>query len=457
MTVLLAASVFFSSPAPLDMPRAQAFLVTEGQTRRLEDRYGRLDLWISQTVEGRWIDDDGRVFTLSRLSSIPPAADVDSLETRTGHEEWRTAIPKKDVGKVRLAVERLSPVAPPEKGTPPRQLPRGYADVDYWQGTNENAIVCAFLREKSDTWYLAVWELAEGDVFADRLEEFEGSFLAREFSAFLAANPEPPERAGLSERELARLDAHHSVTNYANWRWTDADGFTVLDDLPRSSGLVAALTNELAVMRPRYEAVVPSPVGVSNSLCVARIYASRDEYLDAVGEDMEWSAAYWSQERRELVAYLPADGEGRLLETVRHEAFHQYLSYAASMIPASPWFNEGYAQYFENEESPDWGMEVDIDVVAEMIPAVLAMDYGEFYAGDDLERRLKYRIAWSIARFIEKGAPNVRFRPFAKMKSIYMETLLKTQSMRRATDAAFENADFTAHFISEWKRYWKNT
>ena len=42
--LILAASLFFVNPAPLDMPRAEAFLVTEDGKRRLEDRYDKLDL-----------------------------------------------------------------------------------------------------------------------------------------------------------------------------------------------------------------------------------------------------------------------------------------------------------------------------------------------------------------------------------------------------------------------------
>ena len=57
---------------------------------------------------------------------------------------------------------------------------------------------------------------------------------------------------------------------------------------------------------------------------------------------------------------LPEGAKAELLSTIRHEAFHQYLSYALSMIPSSPWFNEGYAQYFENEDSPDWRVDADI-------------------------------------------------------------------------------------------------
>ena len=164
--------------------------------------------------------------------------------------------------------------------------------------------------------------------------------------------------------------------------------------------------------------------------------------------------------RRELVAHLPESGEAELVKTFRHEAFHQYLSYATAMIPASPWLNEGYAQYFEDVESLDWELgkrpgQDDLERLSEMIPSVLAMDYAEFYAGTDRERQMKYRLAWSVAVFIEKGARNVRHDPFKTLKADYIDTLLETQNMLKATNAAFQSKDLLRLFVSEWLRFWK--
>ena len=176
--------------------------------------------------------------------------------------------------------------------------------------------------------------------------------------------------------------------------------------------------------------------------------------------NMVWSAAYWSPQRRELVAHLSVNGEQELLRTIRHEAFHQYLSYAASMIPSSPWFNEGYAQYFEDDASADWGEGFDVtdenvDRMAVAIPGVLMMDYEQFYGGSDFERRFKYRLAWSVVRFIEKGADEVRLKPFEGLKKRYMEALIETRDMRKATSAAFKDADLLKRFVGEWIKYWK--
>jgi hypothetical protein len=441
------------------MPRAEAYLVSEKSEMRLEDRYNRLDLWTSQAVVGRWTDDDGRVFTLSRLDFAPPAIERGQSVTRSDYARQRVGIDKRDMKRLRMAIEALSPAELPEKGTPPRQMSRGYDDIDYWHGTNLNVVVCAFLPKDSPCWFLAVWELAAEDEHGAMVKLFSEKFLEDEWPR---RYPEVhPRRIVAGERELLRQDARNSVAAYENWRCTDAEEFSVLDELPDAGSFITSLTNDMARMRRRYAETVPSPINGSNVLCVARIYSDRAGYVSAAGENMSWSAAYWNPLRRELVAYLPAAGEGRLLRTVRHEAFHQYLSYALSMLSASPWFNEGYAQYFEEDDGGEWGGDVVltpewIDSAAALIPALVKMDYPEFYSGSDSERRFKYRLAWSLAYFIEKGAPEVRFNPFKNLKRDYIAGLLKYRDMHKATEAAFAGAEALEDFIGEWKKFWRN-
>lgn len=467
--IALAATLFFAHPAPLDMPRAEAYLVREADgTARLEDRFNVLDLWTSRAVLGRWEDDEGRVLTVSRLDVLPPAT-ADVTKTRAGYLADRVVISKKETGLRDLAIARLSPFELPEDPVKPRMDVRGFKDVSYLQGTNTTAVVCTFLPEGSESWYLAVWELVEGDEPAVATETFENGFL-REWEGIVAENLRSElrpsgrkagrsEKSALPERELLRADSRHSVTNYTAWHVTDGAEFSVLDDLPSAETFVTELTNEFSRMRRRYGEVMPGPLDGSNVLCVARIYRDRDEYLDAVDEDLRWSAAYWSPLRRELVAYLPAGGRDELRKTIRHEAFHQYLSYATAMIASSPWLNEGYAQYFEDERSSDWavgdGVELDFEALAVLLPAVMQLDYDGFYAGTDLERRLKYRLAWSIAYFLENGAPKVRFDPFRNLKRDYLRELVRTKDMRKATEAAFGSPENLRLFVAEWKRFWQ--
>lgn len=471
MTVLLAASIFFTNPAPMEMPKAQAYLVKEGGLMRLEDRFDKTDLWISRSVDGLWWDADGREFMLATLGVIAPPLTIESPVTREDYVSETSAIVRKDEQELFVAIDKLSPIAPSEEFGRPHQLPRGYKDVRYYQGTNESAVVCAFLPEKSERWYLASWTLAPGDVYVDNLKIFEDEFLRKRdtWPKGYAVDDEKSDAKGKksrkgkklpNERELLRADARHSVALYDNWRVTDGDEFTVLDDIGNARSFTVSLTNDLKRMRAAYAAVMPSPIDGSNVLCVARIFASREEYLDALGQNdlgnLEWSAAYWSPQRRELVAYLPPDGSEKLIETIRHEAFHQYFSYAASMMSISPWINEGYAQYFEGgPEGPSFVDPADLASCADAIPALLMMDYDEFYAGTDIERRLKYRLALSVAYFLEKGASKVRFEPFKDVKRDYIKALFSTKDMRKSTAVAFKDQDTLDLFVREWTKFWK--
>lgn len=494
---LLAAAYFFTqmsgtpvvyagTPAVLDMPRAAAFIVRENGRARLEDRYDRMDLWVSRTVMGCWCDDDGRAFTLSRLTDRPPAIAPDETDTRGEYVRGLKPFSRRKMispsgvpsASFAQALAELSPCGIAEEPGRPRQMPRGFKDLDYWQGTNTAAIVCAFLPEKSEQWYVATWELAEEDDIDEMTGTFEDEFFpffAKWLATYEAANApadgrkrkskdkdgkDKADAAIPSERELHRADVRHSVAAYPEWHVTDADEFVVIDHLLTGSSFVSTLTNELPVLRAQYAAAVPSPIDSSNALCVARIYRDRIEYLSATDEDLSWTAAYWSQRRRELVAYLPDGGPTELMKTIRHEAFHQYLSYACSMIASSPWLNEGYAQYFEDTECEKWKdgfsrTPEEIESMAKLIPGLLTMDYDEFYAGSDRLRRLKYHLAWTIAVFIEKGAPKVRHEPFKDLKRDYIACLLKTHDMHQATEAAFVNQDNLNRFVAEWVRFWK--
>ena len=127
---VLAAIMWFAHPAPLDMPRAEAYLVTEGNgMMRLEDRYDELDLWTANAVLGRWTDDDGRVLELSKLVYAPPRFD-DVSSTRTRYAADLVRIERDDEFVREEAISMLSPVDMPEdEAKSPRQKPRGSTTI----------------------------------------------------------------------------------------------------------------------------------------------------------------------------------------------------------------------------------------------------------------------------------------------------------------------------------------
>ena len=88
-----------------------------------------------------------------------------------------------------------------------------------------------------------------------------------------------------------------------------------------------------------------------------------------------------------------------------------------------------------------------------MIPDLLRLDYKEFYAGTKEEVQMRYRLAWSIAWFLEKGAPKLRGRPFGTLRADYMAALVKTRKMHEATAAVF-TGDVLERFVAAWLKYW---
>ena len=126
--------------------------------------------------------------------------------TRSDYVADAVLIGKKDFNALFSAVDMLSPVPPTEEFSRPHQMPRGYKDVRYYQGTNESAIVCAYLPEKSERWSFAAWTLVDGDDFDERLKTFEDEFLVKGAQiSTSAASQAPRQRRGILAVRRRRL------------------------------------------------------------------------------------------------------------------------------------------------------------------------------------------------------------------------------------------------------------
>ena len=84
----------------------------------------------------------------------------------------------------------------------------------------------------------------------------------------------------------------------------------------------------------------------------------------------------------------------------------------------------------------------------------MEMDYADFYAGSNEDRIIKYHIAWSIAYFLQVGAPEVRFQPFRNLRSDIMAALVRTRRRDEAMKAVFTD-EMRKELIAEWLSFWK--
>jgi hypothetical protein len=479
-------TLFAASPDGVSMPHTESFLVTESDgSRRLEDRYDTFDLWTARTVRARWRDAAGNLLVVARLAFAPPDDPPETLSTRSDFERRlpSLAIKPKDAAARNAAVVACAPVDVFEEPVRPRRSRRREIEtLLYYQSTNQLASVWVFRpvvhkRGAKTDWYMAALVLSPDENPDSASAQFDAYFLDR-VRALPDPNPSHPNSPSPilnsqfsilnSESSLLKRDYALSVVNYEGWHSTESGDVVVVDDLaPQSHDtFVSSLTNDLPRLRAAYAASVPSPL-VSTNIAAVRVFSEREDYLAYVGEGVEWSAAVWSPRHRELVLNLTVAGMDELIKTVRHEAFHQYLAYAGAMAEASPWFNEGHAELFAHTSfdrdgklvfekdavAAQW-VHANADAVAAYLPAFVLLDYADFYSGTDAQRRARYHIAWSIAYFLEVGAPEVRFRPFKRLRADYMSALVRTRRAEAATTSVF-TLDKMKLFSAEWKKFWK--
>ena len=469
---------------PLELPKAESYLVTTSDgVRRLEDRFDTFDLWTAQTIRGRWRDAAGNVFYLARLAERPPSDMPGTVRTRDDFLDHQANTPfdPNDEAHRDEAVFAAAPVDLGRPVRPRRAQRRNMAGLFAYPSTNDHVFAVAFRPrspergEKTD-WYLALLVAAPDEPADEAFRRFDEDFLDNvSVPAARARRPaaEGPSSAGgekaRSEADLLREAVRASVANYDNWHFAAAEDVVVIDDLDDASRgtFVTALTNSLPPLRRAYAACAPSALAATNQLAVVRVFATREEYLAYVGVQNKWTAALWDTLHRELVLYLPLEGTQNLLQTVWHEAFHQYLAYAAALVSAAPWFNEGHAELFEHSRLDRHGTVVfDRDPaaaayvqeyatsLAELLPSFLRLNYQEFYDGTQEEIAARYRLAWSLAYFLEVGAPKVRFQPFADLRRDYVKALVDTRSMDEADRAVFSD-EFREQFIAAWLAFWK--
>ncbi len=464
---------------PLDMPRAEAYLVTREGESFLEDRFDTFDLWRMRTLRGRWRDADGNRLFLARLDSLPLDDAPGTTRTRRAFrkELSRRVLNPKEKSQRDLAALAVAPVELGRAVRPRRAQRHNLTELVAYSSADDRAVAYAFrprdpVRKGPGVWYLAVLVAAPEEDMAEVRARFDEDFLDQiSIPAVEARRLKPPSSdEEPSETELLRADVRAQVANYDEWASTDADDVTVLDDLAPGvrARFVASLTNNLPRLRREYAARVPSPLVGTNALAVVRVFRNREEYLAYVGVEQKWTAAVWSPVRRELVLYHPEEGVDRLLRIVWHEAFHQYLAYAGSMIESSPWFNEGHAQLFEHlsfdhkgnavfarDEPAAAYVRAYAAELAEILPDVFLMDYAAFYAGSQEDVAAKYRLAWSIAYFLEVGAPKLRFRPYASFRADYMKALVETRSMVEATQTVLGDEKSRDAFVAAWLAFWR--
>ena len=469
---------------PLPMPRARAFLLTGGEALAREDRFDPYELWYGSQCCGRWRDAAGNRLILGRVAQRLPVFDDDlvsraSFDLRlrgTAYEvdpreraqinEWVATfagvpVYQPEALKInRFALEEVLAYPCGEAGTlvyafRPRRVgnapsPGWFAAVLHAAGAPDAAV----LREAFEEGFVAALALPS------RLEKEEG-VEATEVSVMRTGEKAPDQ-----PNHPVRVEARRSVENYDDWWFAETDGYIILSDVHTEVGtsLIRDLKETLPALRRAYERLVP-PLTREPEVALLRLFAGRDDYARYVGEAHAWSSGMWMPARRELVLYQQANREA-MMQIVRHEAFHQYLSHATCMLGAAPWLNEGHACLFEHAQVDDKGhvtlpedperapvLLENLETAVALLPYLLQTDYEAFYDGTQAGRRLKYAMAWGLAYYLHKGVPLERDPPHARVLDDYLTALGVSHDQHAATQLAFAEVEMEA-FQAAFRDFW---
>ena len=401
-------------PAPT--PQTRQYRITEGGVSREVKWYAVKDIWRLRAFAGEWKDKKGNEMFLARVKSLVPVM--------KGGEGDKADIDKElDKAEQAFAGED--------------------ADLEAWKeawGSSEGRIV----EVKGRRYYVEF-------KFAENVKPADAEKLYKAFERSVSAS----------------TSASAGAISSMRWWETSNDQYRFLTDLDKSKGgrFVKDAMRLMEAMRKSYEFYVPPTNSVGT--CVVRVFKTIEgyrEYRASTGADDKQSCGLWDPSREELL--IAADDREQAQDTMRHEAFHQYLHYATRNGHHAMWFNEGHACFFENVKYNGAKNTVKVTDVgnramwvsknperyAQAIPKVVAMDRKQFYSGD---ANFNYCTAWAIIYFLEKGAyTSAEFEPYRKIVPTYLALTANGVNASEATKRAWEavsGRDVAADFLKFWK------
>lgn len=487
-----------SKEAPLPPPTMYTYrIVSNGmESVSVQEMFLPADLWRHRQAAGRWIDAQGNTLTLAVMARpLASGAGPTPHVTRERYEQWLAQAgeppPWTEPDMARWVADfigREAVSAAPATNPPPRLA----GLIEYTShGVAAEEIALAFRLNPHapgqwgapTSWFCAILQPASGTDFEQARAAMKDDFV-KALTVSRNARPAPAALpGGASARQAgapasrspeflaSRRQVADSIRNMKDWWFVETENYIILSNMKsRHTSLLKHLSDNIELLRAGFEQFIPARADIA-AVSVIRMFASPGEYLRYVGEDHAWTAGLWMPDKQEL-AIRPSDGggaseSGRVLGTVYHELFHQYIFYALGRLPAAPWFNEGHAELFENSELSARRFDVleNADhqrLVAERLKnkaldldRLIHMSYQEFYGGGEEARRARYAEAWALVYFLRKAElPNKPF-PYAEINTAYGEALVRLKDPDQATRQAFAGVDL-ARLQADFAVFWQS-
>jgi len=473
-----------SKARPLPMPEAHTYLSVRQDMLDREDRFDPFELWFHNQCEGCWQDLQGNTLTIGRIKQRLPIFSVEHITRENFNIEIADSDYQIDGKNKEQIHEWASAFCGNELKRAESLNINSFAlnELFSYGTTPTNTLVYTFQprrigNARNFDWFCVILQAADVEDYKLLKMNFEDNYLSQISQPSKADKDEGAESTELDTSRKGKKDfdqpnhpvriaSRKSIENYKEWWFAETDGYIILSDVNTDLGksLIDKLQKEMPLMHKAYRALLP-PLTESQDVSLIRIFQFKSDYNQYVGAENAWSGGMWMPQRRELVLTQEFHTE-EIMRTIRHESFHQYISYAYCMITPAPWMNEGHACFFEfarvdsndkvtfdDDNKRAQILLENLDLATDLIPVVLYMTYEEFYAGSSAERSLKYALAWGLAYYLQKGAPLERNTTFNEILKDYAASLMVTRNYGEATALTFADRDMKV-FQSNFKEFW---
>lgn len=238
------------------------------------------------------------------------------------------------------------------------------------------------------------------------------------------------------------------------WTARDTKHYLVLGNTPNGAFLdrVAA---DLEILRPRLVADFPATGPGNDAAAVVRVCADREEYLAYGG--ISSGQGYFSASEAELVLYV-GDSEANTLQTVYHEAFHQYVYHSSGEVAPASWFDEGVSEFYAGARiraGRVTGVEPlmahisflqQAQAAGELrsVEALMGLSQAAYYANPALH----YAQGWGLVSFLRSSPEARRNRQWSGLLERYYQALGRAWEVEHAAwpaAVARERARMQAH------------
>ncbi len=270
-----------------------------------------------------------------------------------------------------------------------------------------------------------------------------------------AAEAAADAKRGKSARERALAKVREDAARVKGWWFLESAHYVIVTNYPkRKKSRILDLQRRLEAIRKHFITDLP-PVREIEEISIVRVCKDRKSYLQYGAPPA--SAGYWYAAAEELVIYM--EGEKDFTRAVlNHEAFHQYVHYAARVRPHT-WYNEGNADYYGGCEVQGSRLvseknRMRLDTIRGAIRAGTHVPLKEIltlsHSGYMARATLCYAQGWSLVYFLREGVPSSH--PWAKIIPTYYRVLCEKKKASVALRAAFTQVDLE-DFEKAWARF----